>query len=166
MNFPLKAPSFLGALRWWPVNACGDGNDDQPIPVDNTNGYDVVTPRIHVYTFARNSANSINESMYDDTDDDDNQGDDVRNGDRSVEDIAVDLVAENLLPHLSPNKAGENSITNDAAKYCDRRQELNNLYSCNIRTHIVRDVAPGKVVVCVSFTVTSKLLRHMRGDFL
>src|SRR3569623_2641239 len=37
MNFPLDAPRFLGALRWWP----------------STNKHGSGSPRVHVYTFAR-----------------------------------------------------------------------------------------------------------------
>ena len=159
MNFPLEAPNFLGALRWWPPNACGHGDDlDQ-------NSFGRVTPRIHVYTFARNPVND-NHHKYDDDDASDNdtvQGEKAGNlKDRSVEEIAVDLVADQLLPQLSPR----NNLPQYATSGGGRRHELNDVYDCNVRTHIVRDVAPGKVVVCVSFTVTSKLLRHMRGDFL
>lgn len=108
MNFPLEAPQFLGALRWWTP-------DDHPT-------------RFHVYTFARET------------------------DDRSVEEVAIDLIAHNLLPR--PMAEGS------------RKGELDEEYQCRVRTHVVRDVAPGKVVVCVSFTVTPKLLRHMRGDYL
>ena len=168
MNFPLEAPNFLGALRWWPANACGDGNDDpHTMPVDDSihsNGR--AKPRIHVYTFARNSVSSMNEDRDDGDEQSNDQLNSVGNDGRSLEDVAVDLVAENLLPQLSPNNTERNSTTKNIRTHSSRRQELNDVYSCNIRTHIVRDVAPGKVVVCVSFTVTSKLLRHMRGDFL
>jgi tRNA (guanine37-N1)-methyltransferase len=177
MNFPLMAPSFLGALRWWPANACGDGNhDNQSLMNDDvhtTHRNGLVQPRIHVYTFAKNSVSSSsgstgsNANLYDDAEDDDDPGNDVGIIGRSVEDIAVDLVAENLLPQLSPNQAVAGTLDNTSIQHPpNRRQELNDIYHCNVRTHIVRDVAPGKVVVCVSFTVTSKLLRHMRGDFL
>ena len=101
MNYPVEAPSFLGALRWWKAS-------------------DIV-PRVHVYTFAR------------------------AEGDRSAEHVAMDLVASNLLP---PE---------------DRYEAL--LEYCPIEAHAVRDVAPGKVVYCVTFEATEKLLRSMRGDF-
>ena len=168
MNFPLEAPTFLSALRWWSASACGDGHDDHPHPDDSPRNNNPITPRIHVYTFARNSVNNRNGNTYDDGDEDDdsNQGNEVGKNDRSVEDIAVDLVAENLLPPLLPNNSERYKTITDACKQESRRQELNDVYSCNVRTHVVRDVAPGKRVVCVSFTVTSKLLRHMRGDFL
>lgn len=39
MNYPLEAPRFLGALRWWPTKRDDDSAG---------NG-----PRVHVYTFAR-----------------------------------------------------------------------------------------------------------------
>jgi tRNA (guanine37-N1)-methyltransferase len=109
MNFPLEAPQFLGALRWW-------------TPEDHST-------RFHVYTFARET------------------------DDRSVEAVAVDWIAHNLLPR--PTAEGSTG----------RQAELDEDYQCRIRTHVVRDVAPGKVVVCVSFSVTAKLLRHMRGDY-
>jgi tRNA (guanine37-N1)-methyltransferase len=119
MNFPLKAPSFLGALRWWP-ESLGQSN-----------------PRLHVYTFAR--ADPATE--------------------RSAEDVAVDLVASELLPLMG------NSAQDDGGQYC-RMAELNGEYGCNVVAREVRDVAPGKIVFCVSFTATSKLLRHMQGNFI
>jgi tRNA (guanine37-N1)-methyltransferase len=117
MNFPLEAPTFLGALRWWPADT---GTE----------------PRVHVYTFARA--------------DDDDEG--TTEGSRTAEEVAVDLIADNLLPQSSMVSR-------------KRMSELNEEYSCKIKVHAVRDVAPGKRVFCVSFSATSKLLRHMRGDF-
>jgi tRNA (guanine37-N1)-methyltransferase len=177
MNFPLEAPKFLGALRWWPSDACGDYNTN-----DNSNNNsstttrnnNLVKPRIHVYTFVRHSGSNIDGSNSNEDEVEEADDDDIQYTDQSVEDLAVDMVADNLLPQLTPNGSPNNegksnsdtmTMKADRIRPC-RRQELNDVYHCNIKTHVVRDVAPGKVVVCVSFTVTSKLLRHMRGDFL
>ncbi|OEU12064.1 hypothetical protein FRACYDRAFT_263111 [Fragilariopsis cylindrus CCMP1102] len=46
-----------------------------------------------------------------------------------------------------------------------RRNEFNEEFNTTISTRLVRDVAPGKVVVCVSFYITPKLIRYMQGDY-
>jgi tRNA (guanine37-N1)-methyltransferase len=46
MNYPLEAPRFLGALRWWPPSAA---NHDSGTTGGGT--------RLHVYTFARAEGN-------------------------------------------------------------------------------------------------------------
>ena len=46
-----------------------------------------------------------------------------------------------------------------------RRNEFNDEFNTTISTRLVRDVAPGKVVVCVSFYITPKLIRYMQGDY-
>ena len=46
-----------------------------------------------------------------------------------------------------------------------RRDEFNDEFNTTISTRLVRDVAPGKVVVCVSFYITPKLIRYMQGDY-
>lgn len=112
MNYPVEAPTFLGALRWWPVPSEHDENEHSS---PNSTW-------VHVYTFAR------------------------RDGDRTAEQVAVDLIADNLLPGST-------------------RAELNDQFDCQVSVHAVRDVAPGKIVYCVSFQTTHKLLRSMQGDF-
>ena len=118
MNFPLKAPTFLGALRWWSP------------PLSHS------SPRLHVYTFARADPDTL----------------------RSEEDVAIDLIASELLP---PMGSGSDD---DGGEY-HRKRELDKDYGCNVVAREIRDVAPGKLVFCVSFTATPKLLRHMQGEF-
>jgi tRNA (guanine37-N1)-methyltransferase len=107
MNYPLEAPSFLSALRWWRV--------------PKRKG--AIIPTVHVYTFVRGPVET-----------------------------AIDLVAHNLLPE------GNEPTPN-------RKQHLDEL-KCEVRAREIRDVAPGKVVVCVSFKATAQLLRHMQGDYV
>jgi tRNA (guanine37-N1)-methyltransferase len=125
LNIPLQAPEFLGALRWWSAP-----QPQQRRRIDNRKDDEHEGTRVHVYTFARADPET----------------------DRSAEDVAVDLVASNLLP------LGDRVVVN-------RLNELNKDYGCRVKVHHVRDVAPGKLVVCVSFTATPKLLSHMQGDF-
>ena len=91
-----------------------------------------VTTKVHVYTFAR---------------------EDVATG-RDAETVAVDLVAENLLP-----QGGAMDLT------MNRWQELDAL-GCEVQVREIRDVAPGKVVMCVSFKATRMLIGNMQGDFV
>ena len=86
-------------------------------------------PRIHVYTFAR--------------------GDE----ERTEAEVAVDMVADGLLPE------GGYSI---ASKF--RGDYLNEL-GCNVEAREIRDAAPGKMVICVSFSASKTLLRRMQGDY-
>lgn len=67
---------------------------------------------------------------------------------RTADQVATDMVAESLLPRM-------NSI--------NRTQELNEEYGCDVEVHNVRDVAPGKVVMCISFTLTPSLLKVIQG---
>ncbi|GKY92071.1 hypothetical protein MPSEU_000178600 [Mayamaea pseudoterrestris] len=88
-----------------------------------------VIPRVHVYTFARPTDGL------------------------SAEEVAVEIIASNLIAGLAPGAAS-----------C-RRQELDECYDCNLQLHAVRDVAPGKTVYCVSFSATPQLIKAMQGDF-
>ena len=126
MNYPLEAPTFLGALRWWPVapRKARKLKTDQAKSADKERS----APRVHVYTFARADADT----------------------NRTAEQVAVDIIAQELLPAIAATH---------------RWQELNDEYNCALNVHAVRDVAPGKLVVCVSFSATDKLLRYMQGDF-
>jgi tRNA (guanine37-N1)-methyltransferase len=140
LNFPLDAPKFLGSLRWWDSKYI-----DQKYKKSKT------YPRFHVYTFARASSVGANDE----------------------EDIAVNIVANELLPPLVPRDGhdgrddGDNDGGGDstAATTTSRRNELNEVFDANVSTRLVRDVAPGKVVVCVGFSVTPKLVRYMQGDY-
>ncbi len=119
MNFPLEAPQFLGAIRWWSWKRLRD---------------EAKNPRFHVYTFARASSPRANDE----------------------EEMAINLVANELLPVQD---------FDDNVKNAHRRTELDEEFETKFSTRLVRDVAPGKVVVCVSFSVTAKLIRYMQGDF-
>ncbi|KAL3793400.1 hypothetical protein HJC23_001848 [Cyclotella cryptica] len=77
------------------------------------------------------------------------RGDDVR----TAADVAIDMVADGLLPeggYIEPSKF--------------RGVHLDSL-GCNVTAREVRDAAPGKLVICVSFSVTRMLLRRMQGDY-
>jgi tRNA G37 N-methylase Trm5 len=175
MNYPLEAPSFLGALRWWDARAIQQREDNQQ-----------ALPRFHVYTFARadREEEEDNGTTQGGEDEDEinanlNQTLDSSSSHhktttttttttqttnsapslppplrRMEEDVAVDLIANALLagPGDSPQMF--------------RREELNQDYNCNVQARVIRDVAPGKVCVCVSFSLTSQLVRHMQGDFV
>ena len=72
---------------------------------------------------------------------------------RSASEVAIDMVADGLLPeggYVEPSKF--------------RGGYLNEL-GCNIQAREIRDAAPGKMVICVSFSVTRLLLRRMQGDY-
>ncbi len=96
---------------------------------------------VHLYTFARGD---------DPTSD---QGKDVVNP-RSAVDVAIDLVANGLI-----HEGGAIEESHFRKAYLD---EL----GCQVKAYEVRDVAPGKVVICVSFKITRKLLSIMQGDFI
>ena len=169
MNFPLEAPKFLGALRWWSSKRIQQQFEE-----------DGMYPRFHVYTFARSTRISFTDTGRTvDLDDE--------------EEVAVDLVADNMFPSMDfgfyddsgtddygrgddddeddgdGDGDDEDGIILDdeeeAGIFAHRRTELNDEFGCNVSTRLVRDVAPGKVVVCVSFSVTPKLVRYMQGNY-
>ena len=146
MNFPLEAPKFLGALRWWSWEQL-EHRRHETFGKDSQQQQRLARfPRFHVYTFARATALGADDE----------------------EEVAVNIVANELLPEItafddgSDDAADDNSAT--TASY-HRRQEFNDEFGTNISTRLVRDVAPGKVVVCVSFSLTPKLVRYMQGDY-
>jgi tRNA (guanine37-N1)-methyltransferase len=72
---------------------------------------------------------------------------------RTAAEVAIDMVADGLLPeggYVEPSMF--------------RGEYLNEL-GCNIQAREIRDAAPGKLVICVSFNVTRLLLRRMQGDY-
>ena len=146
MNYPLESPKFLGALRWWPIKQL------QQHYIDHGS-----YPRIHVYTFAR--ANDCPSPS--------SNGGRKNRKKRKEEDVAIDEIANVLIPvydGLRNQNKNDDAIDDDDPTML-RREEFNNVYQARIATRLVRDVAPGKVVVCVSFSVTPKLLRHVQGDY-
>ena len=73
---------------------------------------------------------------------------------RTPSEVAIDMVADGLLPeggYIMP---------------CKFRGEYLNELGCNVQAREIRDAAPGKAVICVSFSVTNLLLRRMQGDYL
>jgi tRNA (guanine37-N1)-methyltransferase len=137
MNFPLHGPTYLGALRWWPWK--------------NVKRYHKVHgsyPRFHIYTFAKGSQNDEGEA------------------DDELE-LAVDIIANELLPVMGSGQ-NDNGIEDDKNRKLEyhRRKELDEEFGTEFSTRLVRDVAPGKVVVCVSFFLTPKLIRYMQGDYV
>ncbi|KAL7547676.1 hypothetical protein ACHAWF_010957, partial [Thalassiosira exigua] len=72
---------------------------------------------------------------------------------RTAAEVAVDMVADGLLPeggYVEPSKF--------------RGEYLNEL-GCSVEAREIRDAAPGKLVICVSFSATGLLLRRMQGDY-
>jgi len=106
-------------------------------------------PLVHLYIFAR---------------DDDNDGE-QRNIDpdndkkkpllplRNATEVAIDMVADGLIPE------------GGAIEKSRHREKFLNSLGCKVRAREVRDVAPGKAVIYVSFRVTADLIRTMQGDF-
>ncbi|OEU12507.1 Met_10-domain-containing protein [Fragilariopsis cylindrus CCMP1102] len=165
MNYPLEGPQFLGSLRWWSWKRL-----ENEILLRDENNNDSneswIGPRFHVYTFARSSTTP---SMNDE------------------EDMAVNIITNQLLPPIeqqqqqqhNDDNANEDNDNDDQSlsepeKLVEvglpvpvvyRRNEFNDEFNTTISTRLVRDVAPGKVVVCVSFYITPKLIRYMQGDY-
>eukprot|EP00980_Cylindrotheca_fusiformis_P023644 scaffold10700_cov108-Cylindrotheca_fusiformis.AAC.8 len=98
-------------------------------------------PRFHVYTFAKATAPDMEDE----------------------EEVAVDIIANELLPIMGGFGSDQEL---DEEQLQHRRDELNDEYGTQFSTRMVRDVAPGKVVVCVSFFLTPRLIQHMQGDFV
>lgn len=73
--------------------------------------------------------------------------------DRTPVETAIDMVADGLLP-----EGGYTEPTKFRGVY------LNSL-GCNVKAREIRDAAPAKLVICVSFSVTRALLRRMQGDY-
>ena len=81
MNYPLEAPRFLGALRWWPSpkkRTSRVKKNSKKRQVTAKDGRETSSPRVHVYTFARA--------------DEENS--------RSAEEVSVDIIASYLIPGL------------------------------------------------------------------
>jgi tRNA G37 N-methylase Trm5 len=93
----------------------------------------------------------------------------------NVDNLMIDMDDYNEEPSRNEKRKDDDSddipdvsITTTATTLVqekNRLHELNEEYNCQVNVHHVRDVAPGKVVMCVSFYATPKLIRHMRGDF-
>jgi len=161
MNFPLEAPQFLGALRWWSWKRLRDeGLRRSELFSNGTHKHgkkkpseSTWSPRFHIYTFARSSSPRANDE----------------------DEMAVNLVANELLPQpVFPEYENDTEVSSTYSNSAFpssfpttiyRREELNSEFGTEFSTRIVRDVAPGKVVVCVSFSVTPKLIRYMQGDY-
>lgn len=73
---------------------------------------------------------------------------------RTPSEVATDMVADGLLPE------------GGYIKPCKFHGEYLNELGCNVQAREIRDAAPSKAVICVSFSVTNLLLRRMQGDYL
>lgn len=144
LNFPLAAPDFLGALRWWSPSAFESGGGTRT---------SASRTRVHVYTFARGDDPKRDAAATAAHSDSNHMGGDAGCDPRSPPEVAVDQVANGLLPESS-----DSSPTRRRWGYLDS-------LGCDVNSREVRDVAPGKVVVCVSFDVTADLLRRMQGGY-
>ena len=81
------------------------------------------------------------------------------------EELAVNIVADQLLPIMGGNN-DEDTGAGQKQDVQHRRKELDDEFGTQFSTRLVRDVAPGKVVVCASFYLTPKLIRYMQGDYI
>jgi len=103
-------------------------------------------PIVHLYTFARaDDASNIVENQ--------RTSQTMQQPPRDAINVAIDIVADGL---ISEGRAIEKS------RY--QRRFLDSL-GCNVRAKEVRDVAPGKAIIYVSFKVTRELLKIMQGPF-
>ena len=152
LNFPLEAASFLGALRWWRPSRSSRKKKLSPQQPK------AVVPRVHVYIFAKEPPNDTTLSTS------------AKNA--IMEEMVVDEIASHLLPLLPgqeqispPTTTPIPAIPGTATIKMTRWDELNQNFGCNVKVHNVRDVAPGKIVYCVSFSATNRLLQYMQGNY-
>jgi len=158
MNYPLGSPQFLDALRWWPTRKRGNlfrkAGIRRKLKVSNS-----VMNELNCKADDKDMGQVLEEKREEPAPKE--KGTMVHvytfskpssEDDRDCLDFAIDLVAEGLLV-----EAGE---PGEAEGF------LNRVLGCEARAKEVRDVAPGKAVVCVTFRVTDKLIRHMQGDFI
>jgi len=180
MNFPLEGPRFLGALRWWSWKRLEREHLEK-----SSNSYRWF-PRFHVYTFARASAPRAGDEeemainlvanellppyVFSSSSDsergtalagNDGSNDNDNHNDHKPGDAGTDHDTDTS----TAGGGGGAATTTTGSSTIYRRTELNDEFGTDISTRMVRDVAPGKVVVCVGFSVTPKLIRYMQGDY-
>ena len=72
----------------------------------------------------------------------------------NAREVAINIVADNLIP-----KGG-------AIEEIQGREKSLDTLGCNLHAREVRDVAPGKSVIYVSFQVMENLIRSMQSDYV